>query len=294
MTMKLETFAIKSKASSKPKFLKIFADDDSGSQNQPQKNPEFVSEFDPGKTLDYSSKRRIIITPKENEWRPHKKMKNLDFELENSDDVASKDSSGGSMSYGLNLRQNNGKIDASVVNNGSSSIDNLMIRQLKSDLETLPEEQGFDEFEDTPVDGFGAALLAGYGWKEGRGIGMNARDDVKVFEFKRRTAKEGLGFMADTPPSSKLVKEKENVGRIEGKNGGFGVGKETRVVRGSKMGLKGVAVKVLEDGMAVLDDQVGGRDCFRQGHRKRSGTLRNESQIPKSKFYSIGKGVFLP
>ncbi|KAK9716076.1 hypothetical protein RND81_06G209700 [Saponaria officinalis] len=310
--MKLQSFALQSKASSssssKPKFPKKFADDESSSQNQPPKNPEFVSEFDPSKTLDSSSKRTIIIPPKENEWRPHKKMKNLelpplhsgnkplDFELENSDDVASKDSSGGSMSYGLNLRQTNGKIDDYVVNNGandSSSIDNLMIRQFKSDLETLPEEQGFDEYEDTPVDGFGAALLAGYGWKEGRGIGKNARDDVKVVEYKRRTAKEGLGFMADTPPSSKvvsdvkIVKEKENVGRIEGKSDGFGVGRGVRVVRGSKMGLKGVVVKVLEDGMVVLDDEVGGRDSFRVDELAELGSSEEENCLKKLKELKI-------
>ncbi|XP_074295263.1 protein MOS2-like [Silene latifolia] len=191
--MKLQSFALQSKSNSKPKPSKNFADS-SSSQFDSSKTPEFVSEFDPSSNPNSAPKKTIIIPPKENEWRPHKKMKNLelpplhsgnkplDFELEDADIVAANDS-GASMSFGLNLRQSNGKIDefkSSSSSNGGSSIDAIMIRQFKSDLENLPEEQGFDEYDDMPVDGFGAALLAGYGWREGRGIGKNARDDVKL------------------------------------------------------------------------------------------------------------------
>ncbi|XP_019053032.1 PREDICTED: protein MOS2-like [Nelumbo nucifera] len=61
-------------------------------------------------------------------------------------------------------------------------------------MKRLPDDLGFDEFTTVPVEGFGAALLAGYGWIEGRGVGRNAKKDVKIVQYERRTAKEGLGF----------------------------------------------------------------------------------------------------
>ena len=68
-----------------------------------------------------------------------------------------------------------------------------------------------EEFKDVAVEGYGAALLAGYGWKEGMGIGRNAKEDVKVVEIKRRTAKEGLGFVGDAPAALVLSNnEKDN------------------------------------------------------------------------------------
>uniref|UniRef100_A0A2C9UE18 KN17 SH3-like C-terminal domain-containing protein n=1 Tax=Manihot esculenta TaxID=3983 RepID=A0A2C9UE18_MANES len=68
---------------------------------------EYVTEFDPSKTL-VNSNRNLIIPPKENEWRPHKRMKNLDLlptlqsdpeglRFEGEDDKG--------ISYGLNVRQ---------------------------------------------------------------------------------------------------------------------------------------------------------------------------------------------
>jgi len=46
-----------------------------------------------------------------------------------------------------------------------------------------------------PVEGFGAALLAGYGWTEGKGIGRNNKTgDTKVVEYDRRAGTQGLGY----------------------------------------------------------------------------------------------------
>lgn len=56
-----------------------------------------------------------------------------------------------------------------------------------------------EEFEDMAVENFASALLKGYGWVEGRGIGKNAKEDVKVVEYTKRTGKEGLGFVNDMP-----------------------------------------------------------------------------------------------
>ncbi|KAL9246998.1 hypothetical protein vseg_020472 [Gypsophila vaccaria] len=289
--MKLQSFALQSKSSSssssKPKPPKKLGENDT---RIPAKNQEFVSEFDPSKTIKTSPKRTTVIPPKQNEWRPHKKMKNLelpplhsannplDFEFVED----SKDLEGGPISYGLNVRHSDAIVDR--------TIDSLMIKQFKTDLETLPEEQGLDDYEDTPVDGFGAALLAGYGWKEGRGIGRNCIDDVKVVEYKRRTAKEGLGFMADAPApsgssnSSVVGGGKDNVG---GRKDGFEVGREVRVVRGGRMGMKGVVVRVLEGGVLVLEDEAGGRESFEVGDVAELGSSEEEHCLKKLKELKI-------
>ena len=122
-----------------------------------------------------------------------------------------------------------------------------MLQKLKDDLLRLPEDNGFDEFKDVPVEGFGAALLAGYGWKEGMGIGKNAKEDVKVVEIKRRTAKEGLGFVGDAPAAlvrSNNDKDKEKNEKKE---------KVVRIVGGRDAGLKGSVVSRIGDDYLVLE-----------------------------------------
>lgn len=273
--MKL-SFSLSTKPSSKPqsnlKPLQPFNTDDQDDKSSVVKT-EFVTEFDPSKTLDDSKK--LVIPPKPNEWRPHKKMRNLDlpvksddpnlqFEVESTSHVDPTDSS---ISYGLNLRQSNNNDSGLHPKTESNdrllqkpdSIDGQMLKKLRDDLDKLPEDRGFEEFNDVPVEGFGAALLAGYGWYEGRGIGKNAKEDVKVVEYKRWTAKEGLGFVSMPPPkstngSNEVVQKKKGIEEeINGVGGGsFSVGKDVRVVGGRHMGLKGRIVEVTGDGDPVV------------------------------------------
>lgn len=77
----------------------------------------------------------------------------------------------------------------------------IMLEKFKADLKRLPEDRGFEDFEDVPVESFASALMESYGWQKGRGIGRNAREDVKVKEFNRRTDNQGLGFVGDVPAS---------------------------------------------------------------------------------------------
>ena len=58
-----------------------------------------------------------------------------------------------------------------------------------------------EEFEDMPVEGFGAALLAGCGWKEGMGIGKNAKEDVQIIEYTKKASKHGIGLTAVDVPT---------------------------------------------------------------------------------------------
>ncbi|MBA0867013.1 hypothetical protein Goshw_026443 [Gossypium schwendimanii] len=234
-------------------------------------NPkEFVTEFDPSKTLpDPNSKPSYVIPPKQNEWRPYKKMKNLDlplqsdasrdlqFELDSSSHNPNPDSA---VSYGLNLRNNGstkGEADNKDVTPGSAApVETLLLQSFKEDLKKLPEDRGFEEFEDVPVEGFGKALLAGYGWVEGRGIGKNAKEDVKVKQYERRTDKEGLGFSSkelnDRGQGLKNVKENIDKKEREEDEDGFFVGKDVRVIEGRGMGSKGTIMEKLGDSWVVL------------------------------------------
>lgn len=80
--------------------------------------------------------------------------------------------------------------------------------KLKSDLTKLPDGNALNESDDVSVDEFGTAYLKGYGWYPGRGIGKNNKEDVKVFQFSKKTGTEGLGFVRD---HRKIVKSKKGV-----------------------------------------------------------------------------------
>ncbi|KAF2557757.1 hypothetical protein F2Q68_00016313 [Brassica cretica] len=195
--MKL-SFSLPSK--SKPKVTAAAAVDDGTSK-------EFVTEFDPSKTLADSTPKHVI-PPIENTWRPHKKMKNLDLPLQSGNtgsglefeaEVPLTDSEE-NITYGLKLRQK--AKDDEEEDRNLAPIEQLMMQSLRKDLESLADDPTLEDFESVPVEGFGAALMAGYGWKPGKGIGKNAKEDVQIKEYKRWTAKEGLGFDLD---KSKVV-----------------------------------------------------------------------------------------
>ncbi|KAI3716736.1 hypothetical protein L1987_67826 [Smallanthus sonchifolius] len=202
--MKL-SFSLSSSKPPKPS-IKPSQDETSSSAKK-----EFLTEFDPSKTLtNQNSKTLDVIAPIANEWRPQKKMRsidlpdksedpNLEFEVVNS----TVDPIDPNISYGLNIRaKKDSELDSKLKADrfqSASSIDQLMLNKLRNDLVSLPEHGGMDEFEDMPVENFATALLKGYGWHEGKGVGKNAKEDVKVFEFKKRTGKEGLGFVNDMP-----------------------------------------------------------------------------------------------
>ncbi|KAE8709876.1 Protein MOS2 [Hibiscus syriacus] len=235
-----------------------------------QNHKEFVTEFDPSKTLA-DSKPSFVIPPKQNEWRPYKKMKNLDlplqsdasrdlkFELDSSS--INLDSESG-ISYGLNLRNNSTKGEDDIMEVAPASaapVETVLLQSFKEDIERLPDDRGFEEFEDMPVEGFGKALLAGYGWVEGRGIGKNAKEDVKVKQYERRTDKEGLGFSSkefkskDRIHGSKNVKENlDKEERVKEDGDGFFVGKDVRVIEGREMGSKGTIMEKLGGNWIVL------------------------------------------
>ncbi|KAF4372400.1 hypothetical protein F8388_027073, partial [Cannabis sativa] len=296
LQMKL-SFSLPSKTNSKPNPIKPsnnFGDDSKNSSN-PVDSKQFVTEFNAHEIVNDSGRQKAsVIPPIQNEWEPRKRMKNfelplvqadgsggLHFEAESLSAVAEANDS--NMSYGLNLRKSTKGVEETegpkdqVI--GSDSKPPLMepsrnvpaedglLQKLKFDLHRLPEDQGMDEFTDMPVEGFGAALLAGYGWYEGRGIGKNAKEDVKVVEYHKRTDKRGLGFVSDDVPTpgvnskQKLnskgkendrEKEKEKGREDRDREGGKFVEKYVRIVGGSDAGLKGRIVEKLSRDRVVV------------------------------------------
>jgi hypothetical protein len=87
-------------------------------------------------------------------------------------------------------------IDALV--NGKSGDDDLVIplhneeESFLNDVRNAPDAPTLDAYEATPIEGFGAALLRGMGWKDGDAIGKNGKP-TKPPEVKRRPALLGIG-----------------------------------------------------------------------------------------------------
>ncbi|XP_077248299.1 D111/G-patch domain-containing protein [Tasmannia lanceolata] len=259
-------------------------------KNDEETKPQFVTEFDPSKTL--TQKTNLIIPPIEDTWRrPEKKMRNIDpsklpsetdlgFELE-TPSVLDTDTKIESLAFGLNIMKKNGGLNEPVdlvppFEPNFNSVETLTqdkkpidteafrLQRFREDLKNLPEDRGFDEFVDMPVEKFAAAYLAGYGWSEGKGIGRNAKEDVKVVQYVRRAGKEGLGFTPDVLDTKKktLVAPKGPDGRTRHVVGideklvprevrGVFVGKSVRIIDGRHVGLKGKVVEKL--GNSVSD-----------------------------------------
>lgn len=193
------------------------------------------------------------------------------------------------VSYGLNLRKSVNDEVGFVENSEFVSIDRVMVKNLKDDLDKLPDDMGFDEFEGCPVEGFAAAVLKGYGWTQGRGIGRNTKEDVKVVEYERRVGKEGFGFVADAPVMRSGVEDSEK--RKESKNGGIS-GKDVRIVRGREVGLKGRVLEVMGGGdyvvLSVLKNETEVVVRVRSSDVAELGSVEEERCLRKLKELKIG------
>ncbi|KAI4371914.1 hypothetical protein MLD38_010210 [Melastoma candidum] len=163
------------------------------------------------------------------------------------------------LSYGLTIRQNPApKIDVS--DQGGNLIDDECEEEredLREQLGKLGDDPGVKEYEDVAVEDFAKALMAGYGWKEGMGIGRNVKADVKVKQIERRGGREGLGFKefdvklsAKSRDSRELPHEELEPTKVmpdsRGEESGVRIGAIVRVVGGSRQDLIGLKGKVVE------------------------------------------------
>ncbi|KAL5727101.1 hypothetical protein ACHQM5_000333 [Ranunculus cassubicifolius] len=180
------SFPLKSKPSSStsvsPTNNLIHENNDSQSDSS-QSSTEFITEFN--QTLNPNS--NLIIPPLQNTWKPY--LSNLTTDFQDSS-LSTTDST----SYGLNLRSK--KVSLSNELEPYESLDMKLLQRLREDIRVLPEDKGLEEFVEVPVKGYGKAVLKGYGWSEGKGIGKNVKEDVEVVEYQRRSGRQGLGFVA--------------------------------------------------------------------------------------------------
>ncbi|CAI9095303.1 OLC1v1031224C1 [Oldenlandia corymbosa var. corymbosa] len=160
--------------------------------NIEEESSEFITVFDASEGLPSLRQQIRIIPPNPNEWAPSNYYSATGNAQSSSAGPSVENGIANALKYGLNLG-NNGDARAGL-NPAKSTVSDPSLIKLREDLERRPEINGFDEFEQMPVEEFGRALLAGYGWVEGMGIGRNAKEDAKVAECKNWTSRQGLGF----------------------------------------------------------------------------------------------------
>ena len=71
--------------------------------------------------------------------------------------------------------------------------------RFRRDVELRPEVPTLERYDEVPVHEFGAALLRGMGWSEGKAIGRNASGLTAPVEFVPRQHRLGLGAAPKAP-----------------------------------------------------------------------------------------------
>jgi hypothetical protein len=106
--------------------------------------------------------------------------------------------------------------------NGKSTDDDLVIpvqteeEAFLNDLHNAPDAPTLEAYEATPIEGFGAALLRGMGWKDGEAIGKNGAA-AKPKEVKRRPALLGIGAKEEAATGIELGEWGGGKGKGKGK-----------------------------------------------------------------------------
>ncbi|TVU47710.1 hypothetical protein EJB05_07317, partial [Eragrostis curvula] len=217
------SFASKSKPP-RPTSRPAAAGDDAEPRSAPAPAPQFVTEFDASQTLTPAGAPAVIAPlPNSGNFLNHRPRKPSSLPTPEEEAALAAESGGGGgpsfeldtstapedasshIGYGLTLRNAAADNDTAAAKESENapppqaaahvSGGDLMLQRYKEDMAALPEHRGLDEYLEIPVEGFGAALLAGYGWSEGKGIGRNNKvGDTKVVEYNRRAGTMGLGY----------------------------------------------------------------------------------------------------
>jgi hypothetical protein len=126
---------------------------------------------------------------------------------------------------------------------GKSTDEDLVIpvvtedEALHNDLDNAPEAPTLEAYEAQPIEGFGAALLRGMGWKDGDALGKNGK--VVSQKVKRRPALLGIG-----------AKEEAAVGIELGEWGPKGKGKK------AAQAYNPVVLKNKKTGEMITEDEL--------------------------------------
>lgn len=182
----------------------------------------------------------------------------LQFEEEKNQEAKSKAEE---ISYGLNLRVKEADSGIAQVVASETSESVGLLKDVKVDINSLPDDEGFNEFDEMPVEEFGAALLSGLGWYKSRGIGRNPKGDVEIKQVEKKS------FVSDDVVIASKERELD----------GFSVEKTMKV--NSTSNGKSNGKSKYEDGNSgnrkskredrFLDDNGRGRDSERREKRER-------------------------
>ncbi|KAF2108954.1 DExH-box splicing factor binding site-domain-containing protein [Lophiotrema nucula] len=152
---------------------------------------------------------------------------------------------------GLTDEQREEKAALNALLNGDSADSRTIIpaqteeEAFRQDYENAPEAPDLAAYEAVPIEGFGAALLRGMGWKDSDELGKNP---TKPKEIKRRPALLGIG-----------AKEEAAVG-IELGEWGTGKGKNKKM----GMSYNPVAIKIKSTGEIITEEEFKKRQEQKQ------------------------------
>ncbi|EFJ32756.1 hypothetical protein SELMODRAFT_85312 [Selaginella moellendorffii] len=250
----------------------------------------------------------MVIPRLENSWKPEKRMKNLMSAPEDSvqefvGEVLPAGPVDG-VQYGLSVR-------SSKAGGGSVKTDIMEARELRAKLdkealvdhlEFLPESASLAAYDAMPVEKFGQALLLGMGWRDGRGIGRRATEDVKATEFVRRPERLGLGaakpdLVAPVGPDGK-VRHRVEIGEklVERAKRGVYGGKVMTIVSGRHAGLRGEVLgrkdKVANPGEVVGVKLAGSGETVEVDAKNLAdvGSVEEENAMKRLKELRIQRG----
>jgi G patch domain and KOW motifs-containing protein len=288
----------------RPSSRSTTAGDDAEPRSAPAPAPRFVTEFDASQTLAPAAAHHVIA-PLQNSgnFLTHRPRKPSSLPTPEEEAALAAESGGrgpsfvldtstapedpsSSIGYGLTLR--NSAADAKESENaappppqaaaGHASGGDLMLQRYKEDMATLPDHRGLDEYLEVPVEGFGAALLAGYGWSEGKGIGRNNKTgDTKVVNYDRRAGTQGLGYNPSASDPKKTRKGDWIVGEKKATENGSAK-KRDRDSR-DKQQEKGSSSQKKRSGEQRSDREV--REKERNDRDSREGKSSNGGNINK-------------
>ena len=76
------------------------------------------------------------------------------------------------------------------------------LQAFKEGVEGSSQQATLDDYESMPIADFGAAMLRGMGWEEGKPVGRNSKGMVAAVEFVPRPGRLGLGASRRAPPTN--------------------------------------------------------------------------------------------
>jgi len=95
-----------------------------------------------------------------------------------------------------------------ILRNRPIGIDSITSEEdkFRYDVSSRPDSASTDEYESTPLEKFGEAMLRGMGWKPGAPVGLNSTEIVPIRTFVKRPDRLGLGAAPDEPEAKKRPK----------------------------------------------------------------------------------------